>query len=203
MPINNSYIYASFAFIRIITSLKDRRKWIDLYHLLKLPWCHTCQSFKIFGEKRGIGEIEFLGNLEDTFATVAQLYFGLSDEGTVNPILSGDTSGLTNDCAEVTLSEAHAIGIVAYPVLFVTVLVDELNEAVEDGLLARAGGGQMISLLMEQTVVVVHQCCNEGRSGGAMVVLLVVGQCGATRRMAEEELMSLGLESVLKIFNVS
>ena len=53
------------------------------------------------------------------------------------------------------------------------VLVNELDEAIEDCLLARADGSQSIGLLVEQAVVVVHQGGNETGGRGAMVVRLV------------------------------
>ena len=104
---------------------------------------------------------------------VTEENFGLGDEGTINPILGGGAAGLTDDGAKVTLGEAHAVGVIGDLVMLAAVLVDELNEAVENGLLARAGGGKVVGLLMEEAIVVVHQGGNEAGDRGAIVVLLV------------------------------
>ena len=99
--------------------------------------------------------------------------FSLSDEGTVDPVFGGDAAGLTDDGAKITLGETHSLGIVTNLVLFATMLVHKLNEAVEDGLFPRAGGCQIISLLIEQMVVVMHQGGYKIGGRGAMIVFLV------------------------------
>ena len=71
------------------------------------------------------------------FVRVAQFYFDASDEGTVYPVFGGGAAGLSDDSGQVALSEAHTLGIVAYLVLFGTMLGDQLEETVEDSLLAR------------------------------------------------------------------
>jgi len=104
---------------------------------------------------------------------VSEENFGLGDEGTVDPVLGGGAAGLADDSAKVALGEAHAVGVIGNLVVLAAVLVDELNEAIEDSLLARASGGEVVGLLMEQAVVVVHQGSDKARGRGAMVVWLV------------------------------
>ena len=62
--------------------------------------------------------------------------FYTRDEGTVYPVFGNGTAGLADDGAQVSLCETHAPGIVAYLVMFGTMLGDQLEEAVEEGLLA-------------------------------------------------------------------
>ena len=102
---------------------------------------------------------------------VAQFYFDAGDEGAVYPVFGCGSAGLSDDCAQVSLSEAHAFGIVAYLVMLGTMLCDQLKEAVEDGLLVRTTAGLLVGLLAEQMVIVVHlgsyECCD----GGTMIVV--------------------------------
>ena len=100
----------------------------------------SSEALEVFREEGGIGEVEVVGNAGDGLVGVHQLDFYAHDEGAVNPFLGSDAAGLADDGAEVALSEAEAVGIVADLVLSGTVLIDELDEAVEDGLLARLGG---------------------------------------------------------------
>ena len=81
--------------------------------------------------------MHLIGNLRCRLVRVAQFYFDASDEGTVYPVLGGGAAGLADDGGQVALGEAHTLGIVAYLVLFGTMLGDQLKETVEDGLLAR------------------------------------------------------------------
>jgi hypothetical protein len=67
---------------------------------------------------------------------MAEENLGLSGEGSVDPLLGSGAAGLADDSAKVTFGETHAIGVVADLMLLATVLVDELDKAVEDGLLA-------------------------------------------------------------------
>ena len=81
--------------------------------------------------------MHLIGNLRCRLVRVAQFYFDASDEGTVYPVLGGGAAGLADDGGQVALGEAHAVGIVAYLVMLGTMLGDQLEETVEDGLLAR------------------------------------------------------------------
>ena len=81
--------------------------------------------------------MHLIGNLRCRLVRVAQFYFDAGDEGTVYPVLGGGAAGLADDSGQVALSEAHTLGIVAYLVLFGTMLGDQLEETVEDGLLTR------------------------------------------------------------------
>ena len=80
--------------------------------------------------------MHLLSYLRRRFVRVAQFYFDAGDEGTVYPVFGGGAAGLSDDGAQVSLSEAHAVGIVAYLVMLGTMLGDQLEESVEDGLLA-------------------------------------------------------------------
>ena len=106
-----------------------------LYSLI-LAWGHASEATEIFGEERGIGKVHLLGYLRRRLVSVAQFYFDAGDEGTVYPVFGGGAAGLADDGAQVALGEAHALGIVAYLVVLGAVLADELDEAVEDSLLA-------------------------------------------------------------------
>ena len=66
---------------------------------------------------------------------MAEEHLRLSNESAVDPLLGSGAAGLANDGAKVALGEAHAVGIVADLVLLAAVLVDELDKAVENGLL--------------------------------------------------------------------
>ena len=81
--------------------------------------------------------MHLIGNLRCRLVRVAQFYFDASDEGTVYPVFGGGAAGLADDSGQVALSEAHTVGIVAYLVLFGTMLGDQLEETVEDSLLTR------------------------------------------------------------------
>ena len=67
---------------------------------------------------------------------MAQFYFDAGNEGTVNPVFSSGAAGLSDDGAQVALGKAHALGIVAYLVMLGTMLGDQLEETVENGLFA-------------------------------------------------------------------
>ena len=81
--------------------------------------------------------MHLLSYLRRRFVRVAQFYFDAGDEGTVYPVFGGGAAGLSDDGAQVSLSEAHTVGIVAYLVMLGTMLGDQLKETVEEGLLAR------------------------------------------------------------------
>ena len=81
--------------------------------------------------------MRLLGYLHRGFICVAQFYFDAGDERAVYPVFGGRTAGLTDDGGQVALGEAHTVSIVAYLVLFGTMLGDQLKETVEDSLLAR------------------------------------------------------------------
>ena len=81
--------------------------------------------------------MHLIGNLCCRLVRVAQVYFDACDEGTVYPVFGGGAAGLSDDGAQVSLSEAHTLGIVAYLVMLGTMLGDQLEETVEDGLLTR------------------------------------------------------------------
>ena len=80
--------------------------------------------------------MHLLRNLRCRLVRVAQFYFDASDEGTVYPVLGGGAAGLADDGGQVALGEAHAVGIVAYLVMLGTMLGDQLEETVENGLFA-------------------------------------------------------------------
>ena len=81
--------------------------------------------------------MHLISNLCRRFIRVAQFYFDAGDESTVYPVFGGSAAGFADDGAQVALGEAHTLGIVAYLVLFGTMLGDQLKETVEDSLLAR------------------------------------------------------------------
>ena len=115
--------------------------------------------------------MHLLSYLRRRFVRVAQFYFDAGDEGTVYPVFGGGATGLADDGSQVAFGEAHAVGIVAYLVMFGTMLGDQLEEAFEDGLLTRTAAGQLVGLLMKQMVVVVHLGCYKGCDGGTMIVV--------------------------------
>ena len=77
--------------------------------------------------------MHLLGYLRRWFVRVAQFYFYAGDEGAVYR----GAAGLADNGAEVTLGEAKTVGIVAYLMVLCTVLACQLDETIEDGLLAR------------------------------------------------------------------
>ena len=93
------------------------------------------------------------------------------NEGLAKCISSAICAALADDGSQVAFGEAHAVGIVAYLVMFGTMLGDQLEEAIEDGLLTRTAAGQLVGLLMKQMVVVVHLGCYKGCDGGTMIVV--------------------------------
>lgn len=114
-----------------------------------------------------------------------QLCLGIGDERTIYPLFGSDAARLANDGAQIAFGEAHAVGIIGDLVLLAAVLIDELNETVEDGLLARARDGQAVGLLVEQMVAMVHEGCDKRRDGGAMVVRLMDKAPNAVMNVAE------------------
>ena len=80
--------------------------------------------------------MHLIGNLRCRLVRVAQFYFDACDEGTVYPVFGGGATGLTDDGTQVAFGEAHTFGIVAYLMMLGTMLGDQLEETVEDGLLA-------------------------------------------------------------------
>ena len=109
---------------------------ITLYSFI-IAGRHAGETAEILGEERGVGKVHLLSYLCRRFVRVAQFYFDASDEGTVYPVFGGGAAGLADDSGQVALGEAHTLGIVAYLVLFGTMLGDQLEETVEDSLLAR------------------------------------------------------------------
>ena len=79
--------------------------------------------------------MHLLGYLCRWLIRVPQLYFDARDQGSVYPVLGSGSAGLTDDGAQVTLRETQSVGIVAYLVMFYTMLTRQLDKAVEDGLL--------------------------------------------------------------------
>ena len=80
--------------------------------------------------------MHLVGYLRCRLVCMAQFNFDAGDEGTVYPVFGGGAAGLSDDGAQVALSEAHAVGIVAYLVMLGTMLGDQLEETVENGLFA-------------------------------------------------------------------
>lgn len=102
---------------------------------------------------------------------VAQFYLDASDECTVYPFFGCCAAGLADDGAQVAPGQTHALGIMVNLVMLRTMLGDQLEEAVEEGLLARTATGLLVSLLTKQTVVVVHLGCHKGCDGGTVIVV--------------------------------
>ena len=115
--------------------------------------------------------MHLLGYLRCRFVCVAQFYLDAGDEGTVYPVFGSGTAGLADNGGQVALGKAHAFGIIAYLVMLGTMLCDQLEKAVEDGLLARTTAGQSVGLLVEQMVVMLHLGSCEGCDGGTMIVV--------------------------------
>ena len=63
---------------------------------------HICEALEVFREESGIGEVQFIADLENRVIAMAEEYFGLSNEGAVDPVLGGGATGLVNDSTEVT-----------------------------------------------------------------------------------------------------
>ena len=80
--------------------------------------------------------MHLIGYLRCQLVCVAQFYFDAGDEGTVYPFFGGGAAGLADNGAQVSFGEAYVLGIEANLVMFGTVLGDQLEESVEDGLLA-------------------------------------------------------------------
>ena len=83
------------------------------------------------------------------------------NKSAVNPLLGCHPTGLTDDGAQIAFGEAHAFGIVAYLVVLCTLLVDELQEAVEDGLFARLRGLKHVGVVPIGSIVEVHHGGNK------------------------------------------
>ena len=80
--------------------------------------------------------MHLIGYLRCQLVCVAQFYFDAGDEGTVYPFFGGGAAGLADNGVQVAFGEAHVLGIVANLMMFGTVLSDQMEEAVEDSLLA-------------------------------------------------------------------
>ena len=107
-----------------------------LFHLLILTGSHVSEALEVFGEERGIGEMQFLTNLHYALVAVTEHDLCLCDKGTVYPVLGGVAARLVYHGAEVSLRKAHTLCVIRYLMLFATMFVYELYEAVEDSLLA-------------------------------------------------------------------
>lgn len=109
-----------------------------VYFILFYNRQESCgEATEIFGKERGIGKVHLLRNLRCGLVCVAQFYFDAGDEGAVYPVFGCGSAGLSDDGAQVALGETHTLGIVSYLVMFSTMLGDQLEETVEDSLLAR------------------------------------------------------------------
>ena len=117
--------------------------------------------------------MHLLGYLRCRLIRMAQFYFNAGNESAVYPVFGGGAAGLADDGVQIALSEAQTAGIVAYLVVLCTVLGDELDKAVEDGLLSRTRSCLHVQLLTEQMVVVVHEGSYKSGDGGTMIILCV------------------------------
>ena len=93
-------------------------------------WSDAYETLEVFAEEGGVGEVEFFCDAGNGLVGVHEFHFDSGDEG----------AGLSDYGAKIAVGEAEAIGIIADLVLFGTVLIDELNKLVENGLLTRLGG---------------------------------------------------------------
>ena len=80
--------------------------------------------------------MHLIGYLRYWLVCVAQFYLDAGDEGTVYPVFCCGAAGLADNCAQVAFGEAYVLGIEANLVMFGAVLGDQLEESVEDSLLA-------------------------------------------------------------------
>ena len=69
-----------------------------------------------------------------------QFDFDVFYERAVYPFLGSCAAGLTDDGAEIALSEAHLLGIETDLMLACSVLVHQIDETVENSLLTRLRG---------------------------------------------------------------
>ena len=102
------------------------------------------ETFEVFDEKRGIGEVELLGNLGGGFVGVAQRDLDAKDDSAVDPLLGCEAAGLPDYCAQIALGEAQFRSVKADLVLPGSVAVDKIEKAVEDSLLMGAGGTEAL-----------------------------------------------------------
>ncbi len=76
--------------------------------------------------------MHLIGNLRCRLVRVAQFYFDACDEGTVYPVFGCGAAGLSDDGAQVSLSEAHAVGIVDYLVMLIVISNLFYSNALDD-----------------------------------------------------------------------
>ena len=149
---------------------------IFFYLLLALPVSlssHSCHPFEVFAEEAGVRESHFFSNLSNRLVRMSQFDFDMCDNSLVDPFFGSCPAHLSDDCAQITLCEAHAFGIIRYLVFVLPVLVDKCDESVEDGLLMRLRTDKLVSMLAVESVVVIHECCNERTDGLHIVVVLM------------------------------
>ena len=134
---------------------------------------HACFALEVLAEKGRIGEVEVFGDLVHGLVGVHQVHLDSDDERLVNPSFGGETASLTDDGTEVTFGETQALGVVTDLMLLGTVLVDELNEAVEDGLVSGTVERLPIDVMMVKRIVMVHDGGNKRRRNRTMIVGLM------------------------------
>ena len=123
--------------------------------------CESSETFEVFREEGRVRETKIIGNVGNALVGVKQFHLDTDNEGTVYPFLGGDATGLTDDGAQIALREADALGVVVELAVLGTMLVHQLNEAVEDGLLTAAVLLHQVSFAAVEGIVMVHQCCYE------------------------------------------
>ena len=104
---------------------------------------------------------------------MTQFHLDTCDKGTVDPFFGCDTTGLTDDGAEIAFCQAHLRGVESYLMFVDSILVDKQDKAVEDGLLARLRDLLLCGIATEKIVVVVHLGSYKTADELAVVVVLV------------------------------
>ena len=137
--------------------------------------CESSETFEVFREEGRVRETKIIGNVGNALVGVKQFCLDTGNKGTVYPFLGGDATGLADDGAQIALCEAETLGIVVELAVLRTMLIHQLDEAVEDGLLTAAALGQQGSFAAVESIVVMHEGCNERRDCGAVVVILMYG----------------------------
>ena len=104
---------------------------------------------------------------------MSQLHLYACDKRAVDPFLGSDAACLTYHSTEIASCETHAFSIVTDVMVLRGILIDEIDEAIEDSLLAGHGCLKTIVVLMVEMVVVIHLCCDKTADCLAVIVFLM------------------------------
>ena len=89
---------------------------------------------EVFEEKRGVGEVQLIGDFLDAAVAVLEHLFGFEDDVLVNPMRGRLAAGVFHDFGEVLRCDAELVGIEPHAALGVVVFADQIDKAFKHNL---------------------------------------------------------------------